>query len=54
MKKIFLGSLVSLLIMASCDLLNQCVLKSAIPDFLVGWFSCTGYYAVYLLPVRKK
>lgn len=48
MKNILLSSAVSLMVMIVCDILNVYLLKLKIPDYLVGWFSCTGYYITYI------
>ena len=38
---------VSLVIVVACYLLNKYALSFKIPDFIIGWFGCMGYYITF-------
>ncbi len=41
--KYLIGMLMAMFVAIGCYILNEYVLKFVIPDFLIGWMSCTIY-----------
>lgn len=47
--KYIIGFIAAVLVITICHLLTTYLLKYAIPQFFVGWISCTAYFAVLRL-----